>query len=301
MINKFVSSKAVIAKVIADLGLDENDIKITDISQWIGEAMQKIGAVTQLDHKVQILKIKDYQVALPCDLEKIDFVAYSNCNCNGWIPMKKSTGFFTIHDKIDNCEECKMLFQDTVLFPLVKSMFNINTDAEALEILNKEDNLRCTLSALLNTNTTCNTTGNNTTNFSITPQYIIKPGYLMSNVRNGYIKISYYGIYTDDEGMPMIPDEPSYFEALYWYVAMKLLYIEYFTGRKSQGLYYDAKNSWNFYRKQAYAEAMMPDQNDLINISKTWHTIVPEIDSYDTFLSTTGDSQVIKNQNSIWK
>ena len=112
----------------------------------------------------------------------------------------------------------------------------------------------------------------------------------MSNVRNGYIKISYYGIYTDDEGMPMIPDEPSYFEALYWYVAMKLLYIEYFTGRKSQGLYYDAKSSWNFYRKQAYAEAMMPDQNDLINISKTWHTIVPEIDSYDTFLSTTGDS-----------
>nr|DAO36359.1 MAG TPA: hypothetical protein [Bacteriophage sp.]DAX15120.1 MAG TPA: hypothetical protein [Bacteriophage sp.] len=60
MINRFVSSKAVIAKVIADLDLDENDIKITDISQWIGEAMQKIGAVTQLDHKVQILKIKDY-------------------------------------------------------------------------------------------------------------------------------------------------------------------------------------------------------------------------------------------------
>ena len=48
-------------------------------------------------------------------------------------------------------------------------MFNINTDAEALETLNKEDNLRCTLSALLNTNTTCNTTGSITTNFSITP------------------------------------------------------------------------------------------------------------------------------------
>mgnify|MGYP001720297852 FL=1 len=48
-------------------------------------------------------------------------------------------------------------------------MFNINTDAEALEILNKEDNLRCTLSALLNTNTTCNITDSNTTNFSVTP------------------------------------------------------------------------------------------------------------------------------------
>nr|DAL58525.1 MAG TPA_asm: hypothetical protein [Bacteriophage sp.] len=31
MIYKMVSSKAVIAKVIADLGMDEDDIKITDI------------------------------------------------------------------------------------------------------------------------------------------------------------------------------------------------------------------------------------------------------------------------------
>nr|DAL58522.1 MAG TPA_asm: hypothetical protein [Bacteriophage sp.] len=32
--------------------------------------------------------------------------------------------------------------------------------------------------------------------------------------------------------MPMIPDNPSYFEAIYWYIAMKLLYIEYFKGNK---------------------------------------------------------------------
>jgi hypothetical protein len=46
MIYKMVSSKAVVAKVIADLGLREDKIKITDISEWIGEAMEKIGAVT---------------------------------------------------------------------------------------------------------------------------------------------------------------------------------------------------------------------------------------------------------------
>ena len=33
------SSKAVIAKVIADLGLNETEIPITDIRQWIGEAL----------------------------------------------------------------------------------------------------------------------------------------------------------------------------------------------------------------------------------------------------------------------
>lgn len=299
MISKMVSSKSVIAKIIADLNLDENQIKISDFNQWIGEAMQKIGAVNQLDHKVVVLKLKDYQTQLPCDLEKIDYVAYSSCNSNGWIPMKKSTGVFSIYDKknIQNC--CNMKFQDTALFPLVKNIFNLTEDKDALDKLNSDPNIRQTLSALLNQYTVCNNNG--TTNLSNTIQYALKPGYIMSNVRDGYIKLSYYGIYTDDDGMPLIPDEPSYFEALYWYVAMKILYIEYFNGRKPQGLYYDAKSSWNFYRKQAYAEAMMPDQNDLINIKNTWHTLVPDMDSIDNFLSTTGDSQIIYNQNSIWK
>jgi len=30
----------------------------------------------------------------------------------------------------------------------------------------------------------------------------------------------------------MIPDMTSYFEAIYWYVAMKLIFIEYYNGTK---------------------------------------------------------------------
>ena len=43
-----------------------------------------------------------------------------------------------------------MLIPDTVMFPLVKNMFNLNTDREALDKLNEDTNLRQTLSILLN-------------------------------------------------------------------------------------------------------------------------------------------------------
>nr|DAL01668.1 MAG TPA: hypothetical protein [Caudoviricetes sp.] len=43
--NKLVSSNTVIAKVIADLQLQETDIRITDIREWIQEAVLKIGAI----------------------------------------------------------------------------------------------------------------------------------------------------------------------------------------------------------------------------------------------------------------
>jgi hypothetical protein len=43
--NNMISSKAIIAKIIADLDLKEDEVKITDIREYIGEAMEKIGAI----------------------------------------------------------------------------------------------------------------------------------------------------------------------------------------------------------------------------------------------------------------
>ena len=34
--NKLISSKAVLAKIIADLDLKEDEIRITDVREWIG-------------------------------------------------------------------------------------------------------------------------------------------------------------------------------------------------------------------------------------------------------------------------
>lgn len=155
MIYKMTSSKAVIAKVIADLGLNETEIPITDIRQWIGEALMNIGSVNQLDHKVEVIPINGYQAKLPCDLERLNSVAYSTCDCGGWIPMKKSTGTFSVYDKKDNCDCCNMIIHDDVLIPLVKNLHNITKDKDALEILNKDANTKQTLSALINNYTVC--------------------------------------------------------------------------------------------------------------------------------------------------
>ena len=153
MIYKMTSSKAVIAKVIADLGLNETEIPITDIKQWIGESLMNIGSVNQLDHKVEVIPINGYQAKLPCDLERLNSVAYSTCDCGGWIPMKKSTGTFSVYDKKDNCDCCNMIIHDDVLIPLVKNLHNLTKDKDALEILNKDTNTRQTLSTLINKNT----------------------------------------------------------------------------------------------------------------------------------------------------
>jgi hypothetical protein len=195
---------------------------------------------------------------LPCDLYKLGQVAFSFCNGGGWLPMRKATSSFGVfHDRECSNEPC-MLIPDTTMFPLVKNMFNLNTDREALDKLNEDTNLRQTLSILLNQWTVGTVNGKfvpgvvdhrDGTMFSNELQYTTKPGYINTCMPRGFVKISYYAIYTDEDSMPMIPDLESYKEAIYWYVTMKLMYPKKLKGQISQGDYYDIRNSYNFYRK----------------------------------------------------
>lgn len=305
--NRMISSASVVAKVIADLDLREDEIRITDIREWIMEAILKIGAIQQFEHKVETLPIECHQVSLPCDLYKLDQVAYSYCCNGGWLPMRKATSSFGVSHDNQYCSKACMLVQDAAMFPLVKNMFNLTNDREALDKLNEDNNLRETLSTLINQNTVPTANGRYLGNrighkdgtvYSYDLQYMTKPGYIMTNVPRGYIKISYYAIYTDEDSMPMIPDLESYKEAIYWYVTMKLMYPKKLKGQISQGDYYDIRNSYNFYRKQAYAEAMMPGPDEIESIKNTYHKLYPEMNDHDTFFSTSGEEQILYNQDS---
>ena len=302
MIDKLTTSKEIIAKIIADYDLKEDEIKITDIKEWIGEGMEKIGAVQQLEHKTTNLIVENYQAKLPCDLYRLGQVAFSFKNGCGWLPMRKVTNSFGIYKKCGQCDP-KMLIQDDALVPLVKNIFNVNADKEAIDILNEDINVKQTLNTLVNQYTIPSNNGRliigNPATLNTSLQYSTKPGYININVPCGWLKISYYAIITDEDSMPMIPDLPSYKEALMYYIGTKILYAKWIKGQLSNEIYYSIKRSWNFYRKQAYAEAMMPSVDEIESIKNDWHKLYTEFDDHDTFFATTGDEQIIYNQNRL--
>ncbi len=302
MIDKLTTSKEIIAKIIADYDLKEDEIKITDIKEWIGEGMEKIGAVQQLEHKTTNLIVENYQAKLPCDLYRLGQVAFSFKNGCGWLPMRKVTNSFGIYKKCGQCDP-KMLIQDDALVPLVKNIFNVNADKEAIDILNEDINVKQTLNTLVNQYTIPSNNGRliigNPATLNTSLQYSTKPGYINVNVPCGWLKISYYAIITDEDSMPMIPDLPSYKEALMYYIGTKILYAKWIKGQLSNEIYYSIKRSWNFYRKQAYAEAMMPSVDEIESIKNDWHKLYTEFDDHDTFFATTGDEQIIYNQNRL--
>jgi hypothetical protein len=63
------------------------------------------------------------------------------------------------------------------------------------------------------------------------PEYFIKPGWIVTNKKHGFIKLAYKAIAVDERGYPLIPDLTSYQEAIYWYVVMKLTFPKFMSGK----------------------------------------------------------------------
>ena len=303
MIYKYTSIKVIIAKVFADLHLKEGDHRILDLIEWCSEALLKIGAFPSLITKVTgkddvpIIPFTNYQAKLPGDLHSLVQIAYSTSESGPFYPMRYGTGSFD-YGRILNTEKeitnvLSGVMANTPLVDLTMSLYSL-TYEQALTKLNTEPAIRSQLIALLGSSTP----GVDTiSDYAIDYTYVIVGGYIKLNVSNGYLLMSYQAVPTDKDGYPLIPDNESFMEALYWYVTMKLLYPEWTAGRVRDAVYYDARRSWSYYRKQAYGEAMMPSADQLESIKNTWLKLVPEIKEHDTFYSTVGQEQIIYNAN----
>ena len=106
MIYKLTSSRKVIAKILSDLNIQDEQIRITDMKEWIAEALEKIGAVTQLTYKQSgvdsepLLVINNFQAKLPEELHSIEQIAYSPNETGPWIPIRQTTGSFKLNPDV---------------------------------------------------------------------------------------------------------------------------------------------------------------------------------------------------------
>ena len=305
MIYKNTSVKRVIAKVFTDLDLQEGEHRIGDMIEWAGEALEKIGAFPSFINKVTgkdgspILNVVNYQAPLPCDFHRMIQVSYSVDETGPFYPMRYATGSFDhgsiLNTNMDNASSSDEN-PESSLITLTMSLYDLSYAAALLK-LNDEPDIRSQLNSMLNQmdGTAVTTTDIIDTTFDYT--YVMTPGYIKTNQSAGYIMMAYQAIPTDNEGFPLIPDDASFFEALYWYITMKLMYPKWVQGSVRDGIYFDARRSWNYYCKQAYGNALMPNKDQLESIKNTWNRLVPELNEWNTGFSTLGQRQIIYNSN----
>lgn len=279
---------------MSDAQLGEYKFRVTDIKEWIFEAIDKIGAPMQYIQRESgvdgcpVFPLHEGQIPIPADLHSLSTVAYSKNERGPWIPVKTNNGSFREKPELPHkhhrpinpgeCEYCPHPVQDDKLMPekinAQCQLYGINHMRYLDRILSKDE---------LNE-----------------PQFFVKPGWIVLNRKKGFVKLSYKAIATDERGYPLIPDNTSYQEAIYWYVMMKLSFPKFLKGtlgspkapRAGSEIYSYLQHQWNFYRNQAYAEAMMPTESDMRSIKNEWNKLVPDYNSDEVFFKTEGEKQL---------
>lgn len=98
MIYKYKSVRSIFAKLYRDLG-SNTELNESDLVEWIGEAMLKIGSYSQNVDKSTELTIANHKVLLPCDfLHPIDLAHNS-------MPMAWSSKTMRTNYGCDDCNQ----------------------------------------------------------------------------------------------------------------------------------------------------------------------------------------------------
>lgn len=243
---KTTSIKTVIAKVYRDLDLKEEDSFINFL-EWSSEALEKIGAFTQLESRHKILNIDNYRAELPNDLVYLTLVTFNNYPI---LPTENVIDPIKI-DTLSSSTRPYAFYENKIK----NKVFVADSGFEGNNTATKFDNVK----------------------------YKISNGCIKTSVCNGCIEIVYEAMPLDDDGYPLIPDYVEYKEALYWYINWKYSYAYWRRGEIRDGIYQDAETKWHFYCQQAANKAMIPDLGKLENIKRSYLSLRPRTEQFKTF------------------
>lgn len=305
MLYKNTSIERVIAKVFTDLDLKEETHRISDMIEWAAESLEKIGAFPSFSNKVTgkdglpLLELTNYSTRLPADFHNLIQLSYSPTSTGPFYPMRYGTGNFDNGnpDVTNSTTVTTTVANTSDIVTLAMELYSYDYST-ALAYINANPAIRSKLTAILNTTTpTLNFENGDGMATTTDLTYVITPGYIKTNVETGYLMLAYQAIPTDSKGYPLIPDDPAFIEAIYWYIVMKLYYPQWVSGQIRDAVYYDARRSWNYFSKQAYGNALMPNTDQLESIKNSWLRLVPELNEHASGFSTLGQEQKYYNHN----
>jgi hypothetical protein len=277
-IYKQISSQTIIRKIMRDLSLS-TDNWVEDAIEWMGEALEHVGAAPQLEKKVCTLTVAEYTACLPSDLYYINLVA-TNKRVAGSISTELKTltsKIAEIKDLLDANPDQNVLTELRELnsrYVVLESMYWENPDElSPLSYATSEFPVALHCDNCLNRNAETKET------------YFINGGKIKTSFVSGTICLSYMAFPTDDNCYPMVPDDISFKEAMFWYIYKKLLLRD--PNIKPNGITYDiAEQQWKYYVTQARNSAMYPDIDRYESFLNQWVRLIPRISEHDSNFNT---------------
>ncbi|HAV25409.1 MAG TPA: hypothetical protein DCX01_04450 [Bacteroidetes bacterium] len=293
---KYISLNSIMEQVYADNGY-QFELPWIDCMQWAEEALNLIGHPRQYIRKVTghkanpDLDIKNYRAHLPCDFYSLEQVAV-----NGMPAEYSGDTFHHLMDGaccgIEGYANLAAHVQEKNWGTLVKvtetdGAYRYEQRDEA-----EMDNLNLDYSGTMAFDMTANMHGEYT---PIT--FDLNNNHITLSVKEGQVCMAYLAVPTDEEGLPLIPEDTSYQLAVKKYLTMKIDYIAWRRGQLASGIYEHSEREWMWYVGQAGNKAKMPNIDQLEAIKNMTMRLLPNINHHETFFKNLGSAEIRNNFN----
>ena len=285
MSQRKLSTRSVLNKLRRDIPFSFEE---ADAIEWIAEALEAVGATSQLKERVAFIKVENYECLLPNNLVYIVQIARNNvfddhpetACCS--VVLEEQEEELPTYDFVPiDCNGTPIADYELAYY---RPFWDMERDYGVLIGSNWYRNYYTPVRLANSTffqSLVCSIPNAESLYSPSQDEYTVEDPYLRFSFKEGFVAVAYLCNPLDADGYPLIPDNRAYTEALARYVRYKILDKKYLEGEDVERKLVRAEQDWHWYCKQAANWAMMPKGiDDYQDLQDMQNYILPRMYRY---------------------
>ena len=119
---------------------------------------------------------------------------------------------------------------------------------------------------------------------------------IFTSFREGDITISYKAIPVDDNGFPLLIDNPTFLKTLEAYIKKEIFTILFDMGKVSSPVLQNAQQQYSWLAGQLQSEFTIPSISEMESLKRSWCTLLQRTTSFNDGFRNNGNQEYIKIQ-----
>lgn len=119
---------------------------------------------------------------------------------------------------------------------------------------------------------------------------------IFTSFREGDITVSYKAIPVDDNGFPLLIDNPTFLKTLEAYIKKELFTIMFDMGKITTPVLQNAQQQYSWLAGQLQSEFTIPSISEMESLKRSWCTLLQRTTSFNDGFRNNGNQEYIKIQ-----
>lgn len=115
---------------------------------------------------------------------------------------------------------------------------------------------------------------------------------IYTSFRDGEIDVFYNTIKADEDGLPMIPDDPVFLTALDLYIKLQVFTILFDQGKIPATVLTNVEQHYSFAAGRCIGKFQTPSVSEMQAITNMMHRMIPDENAYETGFRNTGKKEI---------